>query len=113
VARRPVEQFEITVEQPEWQLEPDDEAYFGEPEGGMQVDADGNPIVPQDPAYGAPFPDRPAPLPGSPPPSRDQARPRVDEPQLDQEWIDNATGRSRPVRREEEPVDEEAPTPLA
>jgi penicillin-binding protein 1A len=63
VARRPVEQFEITVEQPEWQLEPDDEAYFGEPEAGMQVDADGNPIVPADPAYGAPFPDAPAPLP--------------------------------------------------
>jgi penicillin-binding protein 1A len=112
VARRPVEQFEITVEQPEWQLEPDDEAYFGEPEGGMQVDADGNPIVPQDPAYGAPFPDSPAPLPGSPPPSRDQPRPRVEEPQLDQEWIDNATGRNRPTRREEEPVEEEAPTPL-
>ena len=114
VARRPVEQFEITVEQPEWQMEPDDEAYFGEPEGdGMQVDADGNPIVPRDPAYGAPFRDGPAPLPGSPPPSRDQVRPRVDEPQLDQEWIDNATGRNRPTRREEEPAEEETPQPLA
>jgi penicillin-binding protein 1A len=113
VARRPVEPFEITVEQPEWQLEPDDEAYFGEPEAGMQVDADGNPIVPADPAYGAPFPDAPAPLPGKPPPARDQARPRLDDPQLDQEWIDNATGRNRPTRREsEEPVEEETPQPL-
>ncbi len=111
VARRPVEEFEITVEQPEWQVEPDAEAYFSE-DPGMQVDADGNPIAPLDPAYGQPFPDGPEPLPGEPPASRDQVRPRLDEPQLDQDWIDNATGRNRPVRREEEPAEEDAPQPL-
>jgi penicillin-binding protein 1A len=105
VAKRPVEQFEIQVQQPEWQVEPDEEAWFGAPDPGMQVDADGNPIVPRDPAYGQPFPDGPAPPPGSPPPSRQDVRPRIDEPQLDQEWIDNVTGRGRqqPRPTEEEP----------
>ncbi|HEX8400955.1 MAG TPA: PBP1A family penicillin-binding protein [Allosphingosinicella sp.] len=110
VANRPVEQFEIKVEQPEWQVEPDAEAYSEAPEGGMQVDADGNPIQPQDPAYGEPFPETPTPLPGSPPPTREPARPR-DEQQLDQEWIDSVSGRSRPQpREEEEPLE---PTPQA
>ncbi len=32
VAKRPFEKFETEVTLPEWQIEPDDEAYFGEPE---------------------------------------------------------------------------------
>src|SRR3546814_9398047 len=32
VARRPVEQFGSELTLPEWQLEPDNEAYFGEPD---------------------------------------------------------------------------------
>jgi penicillin-binding protein 1A len=111
VARRPVEQFEIQVQQPEWQVEPGTDPYAQVPEGGMQVDADGNPIQPQDPAYGEPFPDGPAPAPGSPPPSRDQARPRVSEEQLDQEWIERAS-RSRPPPREEEEPLEATPEPM-
>jgi penicillin-binding protein 1A len=111
VSRRPVEQFEITVEQPDWQVEPDEEAYFGAPDSEMQVDADGNPITPQDPAYGTPFPDGSAPLPSSPPPTREQVRPRIDEPALDQEFIDAAVGRNRPRPREPEPL-EPAPEPV-
>src|SRR3546814_9398255 len=34
VARRPVEQFDSELTLPEWQLEPDNEAYFGEPDNG-------------------------------------------------------------------------------
>jgi penicillin-binding protein 1A len=109
VAGRPAEKFEITVEQPEWQIEPDAELYSEAPDGAMQVDADGNPIQPQDPAFGEPFPENGAtPLPGRPPPARDPTR--SEEERLDQEWIDRAAGRSRP-RREPEPEEPSEPPP--
>src|SRR3546814_958997 len=44
VARRPVEQFDSELTLPEWQLEPDNEAYFGEPDNGMYVDENGMPL---------------------------------------------------------------------
>ena len=44
VAKRPVEEFDTKVTLPEWQLEPDEEAYFGTPDNGAFVDGDGNPI---------------------------------------------------------------------
>lgn len=47
-ASRPIEQFETQVTLPEWQLEPDEESYFGQPDNGtMMVDEDGNPIPQQ------------------------------------------------------------------
>ncbi|HEX8442924.1 MAG TPA: PBP1A family penicillin-binding protein [Allosphingosinicella sp.] len=112
VARRPVEPFDITVAQPEWQVETDAEVFSETSDGGMQVDADGNPIQPQDPAYGDPFPDAPAPPPGSPPPSREVNRPRLDEQQLDQEWIDRAS-KGRGELESEEPPEAVEPRALA
>ena len=44
VANRKVEPFDTQVTLPEWQLEPDEEAYFGGPDTGAFVDADGNPV---------------------------------------------------------------------
>lgn len=44
VAKRPVEAFDTEVTLPEWQLEPDEEAYFGTPDEGAFIDGDGNPI---------------------------------------------------------------------
>ena len=44
VAKRPVEQFDTQVTLPEWQL--DNESDFGEPDNGLFVDPDGNPIQP-------------------------------------------------------------------
>lgn len=44
VASRKVEAFDTEVTLPEWQLEPDEEAYFGGPDNGVFVDADGNPV---------------------------------------------------------------------
>jgi penicillin-binding protein 1A len=112
VARRPVEPFDITVAQPEWQVDTETELVSEAPEGGMQVDADGNPIEGQDPAYGEPFPETPAPPPGSPPPAREVTRPRLDDQQLDQEWIDRASKRRREFESEEPPEAVE-PRPLA
>lgn len=59
-ASRPIEQFETQVTLPEWQLEPDEESYFGEPDNGAPVDENGLPVdggpPPRDPAAGEPAP---------------------------------------------------------
>ena len=44
VAKCPIEQVDTEETLPEWQLEPDEEVYFGRPDEGAFVDADGNPI---------------------------------------------------------------------
>jgi penicillin-binding protein 1A len=44
VSGRKIEEFDTKVTLPEWQLEPDEEAYFGNPDEGGFVDADGNPV---------------------------------------------------------------------
>jgi penicillin-binding protein 1A len=81
VARRPVEAFEIEVTPPDWQIEPDEEAWFGEPgDPGMMVDEDGNPLYPTDPN---------APLFDDPVASQEGGE------RLDQEWLDRAVGRNR------------------
>ncbi len=88
VAKRPVEQFDTEVKLPDYQLEPDDEAYFGGG-GAMQpmVDEHGMPIDPQasdDYLY----------------PERDRAPPAEgDRGGLDQQWIDNALNRPGPSNR--------------
>jgi penicillin-binding protein 1A len=46
VAKRPVEQFQTAVTLPETQLEPDQEAYFGNSSDGQFVDENGMPIDP-------------------------------------------------------------------
>jgi penicillin-binding protein 1A len=52
VKDRPVEQFDVTLELPEWQLEPDEEALFGSPDDYYYIDENGNVIEPaqRDPA---------------------------------------------------------------
>jgi penicillin-binding protein 1A len=96
VANRPPEPFEIAVEAPEWETEPDEEVWFNGPDNGF-VDADGNPINPAPPG-GEPFPDP------SGRPNEETRDPRPDAPeQLDQEWLDRAINRERaPARREPE-----------
>jgi penicillin-binding protein 1A len=80
VAKRPIEPFETQVKLPEWQLEPDAEAYYGEatPAPSM-VDADGNPIGPDTAA---------------PPPEDQEADPRAGNERLDDNFIDRALGRA-------------------
>ncbi|WP_343344647.1 PBP1A family penicillin-binding protein [Sphingomicrobium sp. XHP0239] len=78
VANRPVEQFETTAELPEWQLEPDEEAWM---EGDPMLDPYGNPIEmdplePLDPL--APQPDR-----------------RREPEPVDQNWLDDVLQRER------------------
>jgi penicillin-binding protein 1A len=74
VAKRPIEQFDTKVTLPEWQLETDEEAYIGTPDTGQFVDEDGQP------------------LPEAPRKTNEPAI-RDDEPVLDQQFIDEATGK--------------------
>jgi penicillin-binding protein 1A len=118
VARRPVEKFEIEVALPDWQLEPDEEAWYGEElDMGPRVDPDGNPIdlgIEEQ----QPLPDNSEPFARPEPPLGEQP--------LDQEWLDRTINRERapreapppPPRRERreplpppEPV-ERSPLPL-
>jgi penicillin-binding protein 1A len=46
VAKRPVEQFQTAVTLPETQIEPDNEAYFGNSSDGQFVDENGMPVDP-------------------------------------------------------------------
>ena len=86
VADRPVEEFTTEVELPQWQLESDEEAYYGDPALESQfVDENGQPIE-LEPDYVGQAPvedpgDAPAPDP-------------ADKPRLDRRWIDEQTGDS-------------------
>lgn len=84
VAKRPVEKFDTELVLPEWQLEPDNETYFGDPETGQFVDENGMPI-------------EAAPLEEAEPdgPVQDSGDPALEAPQrIDQGWIDSVLGRS-------------------
>ena len=47
VAGRPVEKFDTELKLPEWQLEPDDEYLYSDPDDYFYVDEDGNLIGPE------------------------------------------------------------------
>ena len=84
VANRPVEQFETQVTLPDWQLEPDDEAYYtnsADQAPPPMVDENGLPL--EQPEYQDAQPDSTAPDPDQP----------QDRQKLDQQWIDGVLGR--------------------
>ncbi|MDR2858653.1 MAG: PBP1A family penicillin-binding protein [Novosphingobium sp.] len=91
VANRPVEQFDTELKLPEWQLEPDDEQFQGNPDDYYYTDDQGNLILPGDRQQGTGEPpaDRgrddsgygPAPAPPGPPPAAND------------DFLDQATGR--------------------
>ncbi len=86
VAKRPVEAFQTAVTLPEWQLEPDEEAYFG------------NADEPLPPGSGLEGGDRD--------PMDQSSEDRIESPdtnpapRMDQRWIDDALGRDEPPPRE-------------
>ena len=94
VARRPVEAFDTEVVLPEWQLEDESEAYLGEPGEGGLVDDNGMPIeLPYDLG----------------PPDEAAPRPPEDGPVLDQQWIEEQTGRRSPGENAAAPKNSVAP----
>ena len=105
VANRPVEQFDTKVTLPEYQLEPDQESYFGEADNSIFVDENGNPVeggtVPppvegqQVDADGNPLPPR-DPIRQDQPPADSRPTERKDGEKLDQAWLDHVLGRDTP-----------------
>ncbi len=91
VAKRPVEQFDTDLKLPEWQLEPDDEANFGNPDDYYYVDEAGNLIDPGRPAEvpsQEPARNEPDDLPPEEPPP---------PPAANDDFLDQATGRNVPA----------------
>ncbi len=87
VSRRKVEQFDTELVLPDWQIEPDDEAYYQDPDDMIFVDEYGNPIDVGAGEY---------PEPGAAAQPNERTPPRNDTQVLDQGWIDRATGRQKP-----------------
>jgi penicillin-binding protein 1A len=81
VAKRPVEEFETEVTLPEYELEPDDETYFNQPDNGQFVDENGMPIERQSD--------------DSADPSDPGTTPYEAPARIDQRWIDNVLGREK------------------
>jgi penicillin-binding protein 1A len=87
-ANRPIEQFETQVTLPEWQLEPDEETYYGPPDNGAaMVDEDGNPTAqaPRDEQQQ----------------DEQSIRPQDSAPQQLDDLIDRVTGRDAPQPRDD------------
>ena len=89
VANRPAENFEISVQMPEWAVgEPDEETWFQAPDNGVLVNPDGSGPAG---AYQPP-----------PPPRQEEAEPDPNrEDRLDQEFIDRAADREPEPRFQE------------
>lgn len=111
VSKRPVEQFETQVTLPEWQLEPDDEAYYGSPDNGsggvdsgMMVDENGLPVQQRQ---------RPAPSGDEADDQQLEVDPddRPQPPRIDQQWIDNVLGRDRQRQQQQQPATRPSPNP--
>lgn len=78
VAKRPVENFDTKVTLPDWALSNEQDQYLDAPDDGILVDENGMPIeIPTEPA-------------------RPGDQPSPSEQPLDQQWIDEMTGRKRP-----------------
>ena len=97
VASRPIEQFDTQVTLPEWQLEPDEESYYGQPDNGVYVDENGNPVgQPAAPPADAPVQGPGGAVPAEPTaPATPPAQPSPQQ-QLD-DLIDRVTGGREPA----------------
>ena len=96
VKDRPVEEFDTELQLPEWQLEPDDEYYYGDPDDYYYIDEQGNLIEPGSPEEPGEFPFPvegelpPGDRPRQPPPiGNDEAPPAASD-----DFLDRATGRT-------------------
>ena len=113
VASRPPEPFETGVTLPDEAAAFGEEDYFGEPDNGMLVDPDGNPIEQAPPGTAPDDPSRDRPLPdGLPPPeASDGARGRGERPgeRLDEDFFNRVL--NRPARPPSAPPRTERPAP--
>jgi len=97
VTKRPVEQFETQPVLPDWVVEPDEEAWFGQP-NGMMVDPDGNPLAPADPN-----------APEIVDPIYTREREGADAERMDREWIERQIAPRGPPRQPARPPRDSVP----
>ena len=93
VKDRPVEEFDTELHLPEWQLEPDDEYFYGDPDDYYFIDEQGNLIEPgrrEQPQDGVPFPVEGEQLPNS------GLRPQAPGQAASDEFLERATGQRLP-----------------
>jgi penicillin-binding protein 1A len=116
VANRPVQQFQSAAPLPDW-MDEDENSYFGQPDNGLFVDENGNPINP-DGGYPGDQPDMIAPDSQGYPPTQplppgdiQQAVPPASQSdeRLDQDWMDRVLGRTPRDRQREAPPANRAP----
>ena len=98
VKDRPVEKFDTDLKLPEWQLEPDEEYYYGDPDDYYYIDEQGNLIEPGRPEGPR---DQPAfPIEGEEgvPPGQRRPPPTASETgqAAPDDFLDRATGRGPP-----------------
>jgi penicillin-binding protein 1A len=99
VKDRPVEEFDTTVELPEWQLEPDQEAMFGEPDDYYFIDEQGNLV---EPGRREPTPSPFGPE-GERPRQPPREAPREAPPAASQDFLEQATGGELPRTQRRSP----------
>lgn len=105
VAKRPVEKFDTELKLPDWQLEPDDEAMLNNPDNYYYVDDQGNLIEPGAAPGGQPAPGQEqVPGNGTPNPGANNGLVPVDPPAANDDFLDQATGRSANRPRDPAPV---------
>jgi penicillin-binding protein 1A len=105
---RPIEQFQTEVTLPEWEMGNEEDAYLGQPDNGVFVDPDGNPV-----GEGAIPPARVGEEEEAPPPAQVDGQPAPPSRQLD-DLIDRVTGNDRaplppPADRRRPPPPRDAP----
>jgi penicillin-binding protein 1A len=124
VANRPVEEFDTKVTLPEYQLEPDQESYFGEADNGLFVDENGAPLEPgvtPAPVEGQQVDQDGNPIVRLPRPEQSQGQGAgqdgtqraADGEKLDQAWLDHVLGRdpSRTAPPPRAPGGRQSPVP--
>ena len=93
VKDRPVEEFDVTLNLPDWMTEPDEEALFGDPEDYYYIDENGNLVEParreQEPDPFGPEDARVPPQPGTP---GGDPRPQRPPPAVSEDFLQQATG---------------------
>ncbi|MEA1619038.1 PBP1A family penicillin-binding protein [Erythrobacter sp. T5W1-R] len=96
VKDRPVEEFDVTLNLPDWLAEPDEEALFGDPDEYYYIDENGNLVEPgrRQPGQGPLLPDgerTPLPI-----PPYNEGRPPRAPPAASDEFLQQATGGPTP-----------------
>jgi penicillin-binding protein 1A len=97
VASRPIEKFDTELKLPDWQLEPDDEVIFGDPDNYSFIDENGNLIEPGQSTEDqrTNWPGREGPEPGVQEPDQGGLEPVDPPPAANDDFLDQATGGTR------------------